>query len=254
MDIPKHTVHIYFPKRAKYCVVIPTINEGERIQKELQEMKFLSSKVDIIITDGGSTDGSLSKKFLKSMKVRALLTKKGSGYLGAQLRIAYSFAIHEGYQGIITIDGNNKDGVSAIPLFIDKLEEGYDYVQGSRFLTGGHEENTPLMRYIGNRFIHAPLVSLASLKWYTDTTNGFRGYSIRYLLDKRVQPFRSIFTKYELLFYLSIRANQIGYPSVEVPVSRVYPKGIVPTKISALHGNLDVLLTLLKAVLGFYNP
>lgn len=254
MDIPKHTVHIYFPKRAKYCVVIPTINEGERIQKELQEMKFLSSKVDIIITDGGSIDGSLSSKFLKLMNVRVLLTKKDSGYLSTQLRIAYSFAIHEGYQGIITIDGNNKDGVTAIPQFITKLEEGYDYVQGSRFLTGGHEENTPLMRYIGNRFIHAPLVSLASLKWYTDTTNGFRGYSIRYLLDKRVQPFRSIFTKYELLFYLSIRANQIGYPSVEVPVSRVYPKGIVPTKISALYGNLDVLLTLLKAVLGFYNP
>ncbi|MEK9178869.1 MAG: glycosyltransferase family 2 protein [Patescibacteria group bacterium] len=254
MEIPKHTTEIFFPKRTKYCVVIPTINEGKRIQSELQEMKSLSSRIDIIITDGGSTDSSLSKKFLKSMNVRVLLTKRASGFLGTQLRIAYLFAVHEGYQGIITIDGNNKDGTSAIPLFIDMLDEGYDYVQGSRFITGGREENTPLSRYIGNRFIHAPLVSLASLKWYTDTTNGFRGYSIRYLLDKRVQPFRSIFTKYELLFYLSIRANQIGYSSIEVPVSRVYPKGTVPTKISALRGNLDVLVALFKAALGFYNP
>ena len=56
------------------CVFV--INEGERIQKQLQKMKPLADQIDIVVADGGSTDGSLGIDFLKSQDVRALLTKK----------------------------------------------------------------------------------------------------------------------------------------------------------------------------------
>ena len=65
-------------------------------------------------------------------------------------------------------------------------------------MPGGEHSHTPLSRYVGVRLLHAPLVSLAAGVRYTDTTNGFRAYSRRFLADGRVAPFRSVFEGYEL--------------------------------------------------------
>ena len=153
----------------------------------------------------------------------------------------------------MTIDGNNKDDPVAIPQFITALKNGVHFVQASRFLNGGLAENTPLTRDIAIRFIHAPMLSFFSgFKW-TDTTQGFRGYSSKMLLDERVAPFRDIFSSYELLAYLSYRVPQLGYRCLEIPTIRRYPKGEIPTKINGIKGNFSVLIVLFKACFGFYN-
>ena len=46
------------------------------------------------------------------------------------------WALTRGYQGILTIDGNNKDSIESVPLFLEKLGEGFDLVQGRRFIKG----------------------------------------------------------------------------------------------------------------------
>ena len=254
-QVPGYTKTVFFRRKHTYCLVVPVINEGQRFLKQLERLQPYSDMVDIIIADGGSTDNSVDEQILKKYHVRALLIKTDPGKLSAQLRIAYSFALNEGYEGIITIDGNGKDGVEAISSFVKKLQEGYDYIQGSRFLPGGKAVNTPFLRHMANRYIHAPLLSIAANHfWFTDTTNGFRAYSKRYLEEKRVQPFRDIFIRYELLAYLTVRASQIGLQVIEIPVSRSYPKGTVPTKISAFQGNMDLLMTLFKTCIGRFNP
>ena len=73
------------------------------------------------------------------------------------------------------------------------------------------------------------------------------------LLDPAIGTFRDIFREYELLAYLSHRAPQLKYRCLEIATVRRYPKGEVPTKISAFRGNLKVLLTLARACLGRYN-
>lgn len=237
------------------CVVIPVINEGERIRSLLERMSALriSSIADIVIVDGGSTDGSLDLENLKSRGVRGLIVKTGPGKLSAQLRCAYAFVLDQGYENIITIDGNDKDDPEAIPRFISALVCGADFVQASRFLPGGTAENTPKIRDFAIRYIHAPCLSLASgFKW-TDTTQGFRGYSRKMLLDPVISPFRDVFSGYELLAYLSYRAPKVGYKCVELPTVRKYPDGEVPTKISGIRGNLIVLKVLVSACIGLYN-
>ena len=98
------------------------------------------------------------------------------------------------------------------------------------------------------------MLSISSgFKW-TDTTQGFRAYSRKMLLDPRVAPFRDVFSTYELLAYLSYRAPKLGYRCVELPTVRRYPKGEVPTKISAVKGNLSVLEVLFRTCFGAYNP
>jgi dolichol-phosphate mannosyltransferase len=254
-EVPAMEVRLWQGKKHAYCVVIPVINEGDRIRNLLKRMQAcqIATIADIIIVDGGSTDGSMELEALKRFNVNGLIVKKGPGKLSAQLRCAYAFALDQGYEGIVTIDGNDKDDPDAIPQFIEALNRGVDFVQASRFIPGGIAENTPKSRDFAIRFIHAPALSLSSgFKW-TDTTQGFRAYSRNMLLDPVVGIFREIFREYELLAYLSHRAPQLKYRCLEIATVRRYPKGEVPTKISAFRGNLKVLQTLAHACFGHYN-
>lgn len=256
VGVPKFECDEYVHKKTKYCVCIAIINEGERIAKELERAKKhnIHNLIDIIICDGGSVDGCTDSQKLKSLGVNTLLTKRNTGRQGAQLRMGFWWALERGYEGIITIDGNNKDSIEDIPKFIEKLDQGYDFVQGSRFIKGGKAINTPLIRHISVILIHAPIISITAKHRFTDTTNAFRGHSRKYLTDRRVQPFRNIFMTYELLAYLSTRASQIGLKVCEVAVTREYPKeGKIPTKISFLKGNFELLKILFKNFNGFYN-
>ncbi len=255
-EVPAFDIALWPGRSQPWCVVIPVINEGERIRNLLRRMAALSvsAMADIIIVDGGSKDGSLALEALQAQGVRGLLVKTGPGKLSAQLRCAYAFALQQGYAGIVTIDGNDKDDPEGIPRFIEALKAGYDFVQGSRFVPGGVAENTPRSRDWAIRFIHAPMLSLASGFRWTDTTQGFRAYSRRMLLDPRVAPFRDVFLTYELLAYLSYRGPRLGFRCIELPSIRRYPKGEVPTKISSVRGNLSVFKVLVAACLGHFNP
>jgi dolichol-phosphate mannosyltransferase len=256
-QLPEFEAKEFTPRRTKYCVVIPVLNEGQRIKAELEEMvRFgIPELADLVILDGGSSDGSTAPEFLRSQGVRALLVKKGAGRLSAQLRMGYAWAMRRGYEGVVTIDGNNKDDVDAIPAFLHEMDAGWDFLQGSRFIPGGRAINTPLVRLLGIRLLHAPLLSLSAGFHFTDTTNGFRAYSRRFLLDPRVQPFRNVFASYELLAYLSVRGPRTGQKTKEVPVTRRYPaSGHVPTKISFLKGNFDLLRTVFEVMMGRFNP
>ncbi len=243
------------PKKTKYCLCIPIINEGEKFKKQLTEVAKFSNIIDIIICDGGSNDGSTDKTFLSENQVHCLLVKTGKGKLSAQLRMGYAYALSEGYEGIITVDGNGKDGIDTLPNFIKELEKGYDFVQGSRFIPGGCAINTPPSRLLAIKIIHAPFISLLAGFHYTDTTNGYRGYSKKLLADERVAPFRNIFETYELLAYLSVRAPRLGFKTEEIPVTRKYPKNEkIPTKISPIKGNLKLIEILFGLLFGKYNP
>ena len=254
-ELPTFETATYAERGHDHALVIPVINEGSRIRDQLARIQDANLPVDVIVADGGSTDGSLNSEFVRTVGVRTVLTKTGAGKLSAQLRMAYAWCLNEGYAGIVTIDGNGKDGVEAVADMVERLKEGYDYVQGSRYLPGGLAENTPLERTIANRGIHAPLLSLAGRHWFTDTTNGFRAYSARYLSDPRVQPFRDVFQRYELLFYLTVRAGQIGLKVAQVPVKRRYPLNeATPTKITGVSGKLAVLNQTLSAAVGRFAP
>jgi glycosyltransferase involved in cell wall biosynthesis len=254
-QVPSYDTPLWLGREHRWCVVIPVINEGERIKSLLTQMKALEidALADTIIIDGGSTDGSLNVDDLIQLGVRGLLVKTAPGKLSAQLRCAYAMALDQGYEGIITIDGNDKDDPVAIPRFIEALQSGVDFVQASRFVAGGTAVNTPKSRDFAIRFIHAPMLSAFSGFQWTDTTQGFRAYSRTLLLDPDLAPFRDVFMTYELLAYLSYRAPKLGYRCVELPTARRYPQGEVPTKISSIKGNWSVLEILFKACFGAYN-
>ena len=129
--VPAYTVTRFCDPRWPFALVIPVINENGRLTAQLERIREAAPKVDIIIADGGSTDGSTELNTLRQLGVTTLLTKTGPGKLSVQLRMAIHHCLQLHYEAIITMDGNGKDGVDGIDRIMTALRDGYDFVQGS---------------------------------------------------------------------------------------------------------------------------
>ena len=253
-DVPPHEVKEFFPKRTRYCFAPIIYNEGDRFVRQIGRMAERAGLADIIVAERRSTDGSTEPGLLQANGVRALLTTDEPGGAAA-IRVLLDYALTQGYEAVILIDGHGKDGVEALPEYLRQLDAGADFVQGSRFVKGGHHEHTPLARALGIKFVMSPLLWLSGGFWYTDSTNGFRGYSRRYLTHPRVEPLRACFTNFNLQFFLSLMAPKLKLKVVEIPVSRVYPDNkSVPTKVVGFRRNFLVFWEMVLTVLGKYDP
>jgi dolichol-phosphate mannosyltransferase len=254
IEIPKFNVVFENSKTSRFALVICVINEGERIQSQLKKVAAANLDIDVIICDGGSSDGTQGIVENGDFGVRVLLEKIDLGGLSSQLRIAFNYCLEKKYEYIVTMDGNNKDGIDGIYRITSALENGFDFVQGSRFIEGGAAVNTPWTRYLAIRLIHAPIISLAARRKFTDTTNGFRGFSSKLISEQKRRIFRKEFTGYELLAFFPVLASRNGYITTEVPVKRIYPRtGPVPTKIHGISGNFSLLRILLKTYFSKFD-
>lgn len=74
----------------RFSVIIPTINEEENIETQIQYIKALNGDVEIIVVDGGSSDNTV--RLALRNRVRVLYSKPGRG---TQLRVGASEASNE---------------------------------------------------------------------------------------------------------------------------------------------------------------
>jgi len=253
LEIPFYECETFFPKHSKYCILICVYNEGERLKNQLTRMKPYTDIVDIIVVDSYSTDNSTSFDLMKNLGVNSVLRTNRDGVSKA-LQVGLFYALKNGYDGIITIDGNNKDGVEAIPTFLEALNSGVDFVQGSRFIKGGYHANTPFIRLVGMKLFTLPLMRLRGVK-FTDPHNGFKGLSRHFLLHPKLQPFRKIFSNYSLIFYLNFSATKLKIRTMEIPVKRIYPKfGPLATKCRGIKMHVTIIFDIFKIILGLFEP
>ncbi|MEI0490800.1 glycosyltransferase family 2 protein, partial [Brachyspira pulli] len=211
---------------------------------------------DVFICDGGSSDKSADPNFIKEYGCRALISNisdvKGQG---VQLKQGFYETMLNEYEAAIMVDGNNKDNVEeSLPLFIEKLDEGFDVVQATRFSLGGKEENTPILRNIGIRLIASPLISITSGVHYDDVCNGYKAFSRRYILDQRMDWFREEFKKYEYCYYPLVHVKKLGYKVCQVPTVRKYPKNEIPSKIKGMSSNFKLLKEIINLACSKTRP
>jgi dolichol-phosphate mannosyltransferase len=203
---------------------------------------------EVLVIDDGSTDGTAA--VARGLGATVLSLQRTIG-VGAALRAGYRHAVERGFDVAVVMAGNNKDSPEEIPLLLDAVADGADFVQGSRFLKrGANFGEMPLYRRLATR-IHPLLFSMAARRWVTESTNGFRAVSSRLLCDPRLNLNQAWLDEYELEPYLYLRAIQLGYRTAEVPVSKIYPpRRLGQTKMKPISGWWSILRPLVYVGLG----
>ena len=171
---------------------------------------------------------------------------------GAALCAGYRFAVEQGYDVAVTIAGINKDAPEESPLLLDPIADGRaDIVQGSRFLKRrGNFGDMPVYRRIATR-VHPMLFSVVARRWVTESTNGFRAMRTPLLGDARLDLSQEWLQQYELEPYLYLRIIQLGYRTMEVPVTKIYPpRELGQTKMKPIAGWWSILRPLVYVGFG----
>ena len=212
-------------------------NEKGKIEKVIVRLKeFLKSKpgFSVMIVDDCSTDGS--GDVINESGLPYILHENQQG-VGVAIRTAIEYACNNNFDVIVIMAGNNKDLPIEIPRLIGRIEEGNDFVIGSRFLPGGSYDNTPFYRVIATRYIHPWVVWLTTSKRFTDTATGFHAIRTSVLQNPEINLEEEWLEDYDYEMYLLYKVITLGYKIAEVPASKIYPpRGISYTKMKPITG------------------
>ena len=151
----------------KMTLIGATLNEIDAAKVIVKQIdrKFFD---EIIIVDGGSTDGT--PEFLRKNGI-FVLKQKSKGY-GAAYKEALKIA-----KGDIIIEFTADGSVifDRVPELVKKLESGYDLVIVSRYAGGAKSYDDTLITAMGNH-IFTFIINMLFGTAYTDTLVGVRGY------------------------------------------------------------------------------
>jgi dolichol-phosphate mannosyltransferase len=231
-------------------------NEGEKIRRVLAKCRAAQDALrstlpfDVLVMDDGSSDGALDGAAGEFGGV-VLRNERNMG-IGWSIRRVIGHARAQGYDCLAIMAGNDKDDPAQLERLVAPIrDEGYDFVQGSRYLPGGEIGAMPLHRQIATRWAHPWLFSLVTNRRFTDTTNGFRALRLSMFDDPRIKLDQRWLDRYELEPYIFYQAVRLGRRVKEVPVSKVYPaKELGYTKMPPITGWWSILRPLIYLALG----
>lgn len=199
--------------------VIPAYNERGKVGKVV--MKVPRGVVEeVVVVSDCSDDGSDDEAVASGATLLRHDSVKG---VGAAIRTGIHYAVKKGCDIVVVMAGNDKDDPSEIPRLIEPIiEQGFDYVQGSRYAAGGSYGRMPLHRTVLTR-AYPWLVRLVTGFPITDATNGFRAIRASLLQDPRIRLDQAWLDRGELEYYLQLQALRLGFKFCEVPVTKIYP-------------------------------
>ncbi len=128
-------------QKPEISILVPVFNEGQNIAplyaRIEQEAKKLGKKYEVIFINDGSTDNTESElKKLKntSKNIKCIIFRRNF-----QKAAAYSAGIRYAEGNIIiTMDGDLQDDPAEMKKFLDKIDDGYDYVSGWKYKGKGN--------------------------------------------------------------------------------------------------------------------
>jgi glycosyltransferase involved in cell wall biosynthesis len=227
-------------------VVIPAYNEEDGIAEIVHRVlnvkdDLLKSGIDnleLLIVDDGSKDRTSEiASGIPGAKVIQHPVNKG---YGAALKTGFSCAKGE-LIGFLDADGTYPP--EYFPALVDKVNEGYDLVIGSRM--AGAASEMPWTRRVGN-FFFAGLISILGRKRITDSASGMRVFK-RNVLEK-VYPLPD---GLNLTPIMSTRALHEDVAMTEIPIP--YNERVGRSKLSVVRDGSIYLQSITWTVLT-YNP
>ena len=201
----------------KAVVVIPTYNERESIGKALDLVLNLPRKVDVLVVDDGSPDGTAEvvrarPEFNKRV---FLLEGKGKAGLGTAYRRGFQWATKNGYEAALEMDADLSHDPTDIPQLLEALEAGAHVAVGSRYLGGISVLNWPQSRLFISTFGGFYVRTLTALPM-SDPTSGFKAIRADVLRDLDWDKVQA--EGYAFQIELHHTAWKQGYTIKEVPI------------------------------------
>ena len=183
----------------RYLLGITSFNESEKIKRVVEKFNDYG-RYDVLIVDDGSNDRSIERlPRHPSIAIIRNVTTKGAGYSTRQV---IDYAKEKGYLAMIFVAGNDKDSPADVDKLIWAIEEGYDFVQGSRYLKEGRYGQMPFYRVIATRFLHPILFSLkkslydSGAEFALMTGSGSAFYGIYLTEEKAIAAREKLLTEY----------------------------------------------------------
>jgi len=144
-------------------VVLPAKNEAKNITAVLQSIQSLELDAEILVINDGSTDNTADLARLGGAKVISHPYCQGNG---AAIKTGARNATGD---IIIFMDGDGQHNPVDIPMFLQKMQEGYDMVVGARNV----KTQASILRRVGNAFYNR-FASIMTGHKIDDLTSGFR--------------------------------------------------------------------------------
>jgi glycosyltransferase involved in cell wall biosynthesis len=198
-------------------VVIPTYNERENIEPLIAQLLSLPTKVHIIVVDDDSPDGTgkIADELTEKNEGRvSVIHRPGKLGLGTAYVAGFEKALAEGADLICSMDADFSHNPRSIPDIVEKINQGYDVVIGSRYVPGGGSTQTLHRKVLS---WSANTLTRVLLRLHThDTTIAFRCYRRHVLESLDLDNIKS--SGYAFLFEMLYRVERRGWKVEEVPI------------------------------------
>lgn len=191
-------------------IIIPAYNEEQSIASIVKRAKKYGK---VIVVDDASKDDTY--KTAKEAGALVIRHKINHG-LGSALRSGFDEALKRDADVIITLDGDGQHNPDEIPLFVEKIKDGYDFVLGGRDLS-----KYPFIKKFGNFFLQMAtnFISNTRLK---DTESGYRAFNKNALKKLYLKAER-----YEIAVEIIFEVGRNRLKAINIPVSSgAYVKGV----------------------------
>lgn len=191
-------------------VIIPAFNEAENVGKVLRRLPrevLGQTMAPVVVVDGGTDETATVVRRLGHVPVVYPINRGG----GSAIKAGYQVARSINAKYVVTLDADGQHDPDELPLVLGPLvRDEADFVNGSRVL--GQYDRDSTVRFLG---VHAFswLISLLTLRKFTDTSNAFRAIRVSLLqqLNLRQQQFHTA----EIL----MEASRAGARVIEVPIT-----------------------------------
>lgn len=199
----------------KVTLLIPTLNEIVGMKQIMPRVKKEWCD-QIIILDGGSTDGTIEYARGKGYFV---YVQKKPGFRNAYIEV---LPYIEG-DVVVTFSPDGNSLPEVIPALIDKMKEGYDMVIASRYYGKAKSYDDDIVTAFGNWFF-TKTVNILHGGHYTDVMVIFRAFKTKLIYELELHKDDAYITA-EKLFHtkisweplLSVRAAKRRLNVAEIP-------------------------------------
>jgi len=201
------------------AVIIPALNEAGKIGRVLDKMPR-DGRFEAIVVDDGSSDSTADEAAGHGAAV--VVRHEHRRGVGAAIRSGFDCGVARGRPWLALISGDDQhepaDLISALDV---ALASNVDYVQGSRWISGGRVVGPIGSRGPGQR-IYSLVFSVLAFRRISDATNGFRVFRSSILRDPSINLSQEWLDSYDLEPYLLYKTITGGYRLIEHPVTVRY--------------------------------